>query len=47
MLALNPTIFRRTFGVYPSTYQEMKTVLEQRETNKKKQGRTPALDLDD
>ena len=47
MLALNPTIFRRTFGVYPTTYQDMKIVLEQRATNKKKQGRTPALDLDD
>ena len=47
MLALKPAIFRRTFGVYPTTYQDMKIVLEQRETNKKKQGRTPALDLDD
>ena len=47
MLALKPAIFRRTFGVYPTTYQDMKIVLEQRATNKKKQGRTPALDLDD
>jgi Helix-turn-helix of DDE superfamily endonuclease len=47
MLALTPSIFRRTFGVYPSTYQDMRAVLEERENNKKKQGRTPALDLDD
>ena len=47
MLALNPTIFRRTFGIYPSTYQDMRIVLEQRQMTKQKQGRTPALDLDD
>jgi Helix-turn-helix of DDE superfamily endonuclease len=47
MLALSPPIFRRTFGVYPSLYQDMRNVLEQCKTTKKKQGRTPALDLDD
>jgi Helix-turn-helix of DDE superfamily endonuclease len=47
MLALSPAVFRRTFGVYPSTYQDMREVLKQRETTKKKQGRTAALDLDD
>ena len=47
MLALTPNIFRRTFGVYPSTYQDMRAVLEERKNYKKKQGRTPALDLDD
>jgi hypothetical protein len=46
MLALSPPIFRRTVGVYPSTYQDMRAVLEQRQIAKKKQGRTPALDLD-
>jgi Helix-turn-helix of DDE superfamily endonuclease len=47
MLSLAPAIFRRTFGVYPSTYQEMRSVLEQRQQNKKKPGRPPTLDLDD
>jgi hypothetical protein len=47
MLALSPPIFRRTVGVYPSTYQDMRAVLEQRQIAKKKQGRTPSLDLDD
>ncbi len=47
MLALTQPSFRRTLGVKPVTYFEMRTVLEQREANKTKQGRIPALDLDD
>ena len=43
MLALNLSTFRRTFGVYPSTYQDMRTVLKERESNKKL-GRRPVLD---
>ena len=47
VLALAPPTFRRTLGVKPATYQTMRAVLTEREAQKKKSGRTPALDIDD
>jgi Helix-turn-helix of DDE superfamily endonuclease len=47
VLGLARPVFRRTLGVKPHTYVEMRGILEQREANKTKQGRIPALDLDD
>jgi Helix-turn-helix of DDE superfamily endonuclease len=47
VLGLARPVFRRTLGVKPHTYFEMRGVLEEREAKKTKQGRIPALDLDD
>jgi Helix-turn-helix of DDE superfamily endonuclease len=42
-LRLNGTDFRRRTGVDPETFAEMEAVLHERETNKGKSGRPPAL----
>lgn len=47
VLKLANGAFRRTLGVKPETYQEMREVLVRREQQKRKKGREPALDLDD
>ncbi len=44
-LKLNRTSFRRRTGVYPETFLEMETVLQERHANKVKSGRPPALSL--
>lgn len=46
-LALTEDKFKRKLGVRPSTYEQMKAVLERREAGKKRSGRPPALCLDD
>ena len=42
-LQLNRTQFQRRTGVDPETFAEMETVLREREANKGKSGRPPAL----
>lgn len=46
-LKLEPEKFKRKLGVKPSTFAIMLKVLRDRETRKKKSGRTPALTLED
>ena len=46
-LGLSAETFKRKLGVMPSTYEQMKAVLETREADKKRSGRPPALCLDD
>ena len=46
-LALSPTKFKRKLGVRRATFEKMLKVLQAREAQKKKRGRTPALCLAD
>jgi hypothetical protein len=46
-LALPAAKFKRKLGVKPKTFETMLKVLYQREAHKKKQGRPPALCLED
>ena len=46
-LALSPEKFKRKLGAKRATFEKMLKVLQAREAQKKKRGRTPALDLED